>query len=84
MCVQGSFFVTFNDKWPCQVNQCHCLTKLEFIILIAVHYLRLAMELLDQRVKTHLAKTAEYFESMEGSMPSVQERLATLNEASEC
>jgi hypothetical protein len=42
------------------------------------------MEMLDQRVKTHLAKTAEYFQRMEGGMPSVQERLATLNEASEC
>ena len=37
------------------------------------------MEMLDQRVKTHLAKTAEYFQRMEGGMPSVQERLATLN-----
>ena len=37
------------------------------------------MEMLDQKVKTHLAKTAEYFQRMEGGMPSVQERLATLN-----
>lgn len=41
------------------------------------------MEMLDKRVRTHLAKTAEYFQNMEGGMPSVQERLATLNEASE-
>ena len=90
VCVCKVPFLIFNFSW--QVASGPVILLHKSIIHISYqlffthwfHHFRLAMELLDKRVRIHLEKTAAFFESMEGGMPSVQERLATLNEASEC
>ena len=85
VCVQGSFFVTFHDKWPGPSEPVLLLNKTGvYISCYCCALLEAGNGDAWSEGEDPLGQDGRVLPENGGGMPSVQERLATLNEASEC